>query len=154
MYSTERIWDHRAVVHTISELWDEISEDNAPPYVPDIVNEYYIAVFHEKDFIGMYRFNQLNSVLWEGHAFILPKYREHAVESGKAIQKWIVDNLKDAKKVIANVPECFPNVIGFLKKMGFKEQGYSSDSYTKNGIVGLYQFGMTVEEMKCQQQQQ
>ena len=154
MIRCERIWDHRVVVQTISALWDEISEDNAPPYVPDIVNEYYVAIIDEETYIGMYRLHQLNSVLWEGHAFILTEHRDRAVDSGDAIKKWIVDNLEGAKKVIANVPECFPNVIGFLKKMGFKEQGYNSDSYTKNGIVGLYQLGMTVEEMKCQQQQQ
>jgi len=154
VYRCERIWDHRVVVHTISELWDDIAEDNAPPYVPDIVNEYYVAVFDEATYIGMYRLHQHNSVLWEGHAFILKQHRQLAVESGNAIQKWIIENLEGAKKIIANVPECFPSVIGFLKKMGFKEQGYNSDSYSKNGIIGMYQLGMTVEEMKCQQQQQ
>lgn len=150
----ERLWDHRLVVHTINELWDEIAEDNAPPYIPDIVNEYYIGIFDDGTYIGMYRFHQINSVLWEGHAFILKEQREHAIGSGNAIQQWIIDNLTGARKVIANVPECFPNVIGFLKKLGFKEQGYNSQSYSKNGIVGMYQLGMTVEEMKCQQQQQ
>ena len=151
MYKCERLWNHQVVVQTIIALWDEIAEDNAPPYVPDIVNEFYVGIFHDNCFIGMYRFHQLNSVMWEGHAFILKEHREHAVASGHAIQKWIVDNLEGATKVIANVPECFPNVIGFLKKMGFKEQGYNSESYSKHGIVGMYQLGKTVEEMKCQQ---
>ncbi|MBT8449296.1 MAG: hypothetical protein KJO69_06380 [Gammaproteobacteria bacterium] len=133
-------------------MWDDISEDGAPPYVPDLVNELYVGVFADDKYIGMYRLHQHNSVLWEGHAFILD--REHSDGSGTAIKQWIVENLPDARKIIAHVPECFPNVMGFLKKMGFVEQGYSSDSYTKGGVVGLYQFGMTIEEMKCQQQQQ
>ena len=151
-YFVDRIWDHRVVVHTISELWDEIAEDNAPPYVPDIVNEYYVAIFHQKVYIGMYRFHQLNSVLWEGHVFMLD--RDHSIGAAEAIKEWIVANLPGAKKIIVNIPECFPNVIAFVKKIGFKEQGYNSDSYTKNGIIGLYQLGMKVEDMKCQQQQQ
>ena len=154
IYTCSRIWDYQVVIQTISAMWDDISEDNAPPYVPDIINEYYVAVFHEKEYIGMYRFHAHTSVLWEGHAFILEEHREHAVGSGDAIKQWIVDNLEGAKKVIANVPECFPNVIGFLKKMGFEEQGYNSDCYSKGGVVGMYQLGMKVEDMKCQQQQQ
>jgi hypothetical protein len=133
----------------MSVMWDDISEDNAPPYRPDLIDEFYVGVYADEEYIGMYRFHPHTSVLWEGHAFILK--REHSVGSGDAIKKWIVENLEGAKKVIANVPECFPNVVGFLKKMGFNEQGYNSDSYTKNGIVGMYQLGMTIEEMKCQQ---
>ena len=144
-YTTERIWDHRIVVHTISELWDEIAEDNAPPYVPDIVNEYYVGIYHKKTYIGMYRFNQLNSVLWEGHVFMLD--RKHSVQGAEIIKKWVVENLTDAKKIIVNIPECFSNVIEFVKKIGFEEQGYNSDSYTKNGIIGMYQLGMKVEDM-------
>ena len=138
----------------MSVLWDAVAEDNAAPYAPDIINEFWVGVFADKEYVGMFRLHQLISVLWEGHAFILPDKREHSAGSGEAFKRWIVDNVPDAQKVIANVPECFPNVIGFLKKMGFKEQGYNSHSYTKNGIVGIYQLGMTVEEMRCQQQQQ
>ena len=144
-YTTERIWDHRIAVHTISELWDEIAEDNAPPYVPDIINEYYVGIYHKETYVGMYRFHQLNSVLWEGHVFMLD--RKHSFEAAEAIKKWIVDNLVDAKKIIVNVPECFPNVVAFVKKIGFEEQGYNSDSYTKDGIIGMYQLGMKVEDM-------
>ena len=149
-YTCKRLLDYGVVTATISELWDEIAEDDAPPYQPDIVNEYYVGIFADGEYIGMYRLHQLKSVLWEGHAFIIN--REHSDGSGDAIKQWIVENLEGAKKVIAHVPECFPNVKGFLEKMGFVEQGYSSDSYTKNGVVGLYQLGMTVEKMKCQQQ--
>ena len=144
-YTCQRLLDYGVVMSTISELWDEIAEDDAPPYQPDVVNEYYIGIFADNKYIGMYRLHQLKSVLWEGHAFILN--REHSDASGTAIKKWIVENLEGAKKVIAHAPECFPNVINFLKRMGFVEQGYSSDSYTKNGVVGLYQFGMKVEDM-------
>ena len=149
-YTTERIWDHRVVVATISELWDEVAEDDAPPYVPDIVGEYYIGVFYQKNYIGMYRFNQLTSVCWEGHVFMLD--RQHSINAADAIKKWVVENLTGAKKVIVNIPECFPNVIEFVKEIGFKEQGYNSESYTKNKIVGTYQLGMKVEEMRWEQQ--
>lgn len=146
-YTCQRIWNHQLVTETMSSMWDEISEDDAPPYLPDLINEQYIGVWNDDDYIGMYRFHQHTSVMWEGHAFILEDKREHAVGSGNAIKAWIKENLKDAKKIIANVPECFQNVIGFLKGLGFVEQGVNSDSYNKNGLVAVYQLGMKVEDM-------
>jgi hypothetical protein len=144
-YTCQRLLDYGVVTATISELWDAIAEDGAPPYQPDIVNEYYVGIFADGEYIGMYRLHQLKSVLWEGHAFILN--RKHSIGSGDAIKKWVVDNLEDARKVIVHIPECFPNVIAFVKKIGFTEQGYNSDSYTKDGIIGVYEFGMKVEDM-------
>jgi hypothetical protein len=138
----------------MSLLWDDIAEDDAPPYTPDIINEYWVAILADNEYVGMYRFHQLTSVCWQGHAFMLRDKREHSLGGGNAIQKWVIDNLVGARKVIVEVPECFPNVIDFVKKLGFKEQGYNSDSYTKNGVVGKYQLGMTIEEMKWVQQQQ
>jgi hypothetical protein len=146
-YTCERLYNYRVAIETMSEMWDDIAEDDAPPYKPDLIDEFYVSVYADAEYIGMYRLHAHTSVLWEGHAFILPDYRQHTIGSGDAIKKWIVDNLTGAKKVIANVPECFPNVIEFLKHMGFKEQGYNSDSYSKNGIVGQYQLGMKTEDM-------
>jgi len=155
VYSCERIWNYQLVIQTISELWDEIAEDNAPPYKPDIVDEVYVAILFDKTYVGMYRLHQLNSVMWKGHAFILKEMRkEHSLQSGYAIQKWVLENIPDLQMMVVDVPECFKNVLAFVKKIGFKEMGFIPDCYTKNGLVGLHQLGMSKEEMKCQQQQQ
>ena len=154
MITCERLWDYSIIVQTISAVWDEISEDNAPPYQPDMTGEIWVGLFADKQYIGMYRFNPHTSVLWEGHVFMLPNHRGHSIDGGLAIQGWLVDNIPTLRKMIVNIPECFPNVIEFVKKIGLKEQGYNSDSYTKDGVVGMYQYGITFEEMKWQQQQQ
>jgi RimJ/RimL family protein N-acetyltransferase len=152
-YTAVRLWDYEIVCNTMDAVWDAISEDNAPPYTPDIVNESYVAIFADGEYVGMYRLHQHNSVLWEGHAFMLPDKRSHSLGGGNAIQQWVIDNIPDLQKMIVNVPECFPNVMAFVQKIGFTEQGYNSNSYTKGGLVGMYQYGITIEDMKCQQQQ-
>ena len=154
MITCERLWNYQTVIHTMNTVWDDISEDNAPPYKPDLIDEVWVGLFADDEYIGMYRFNPHTSVMWEGHVFMLPNHRVHSIDGGFAIQKWLIDNIPELRKMIVNIPECFPNVIEFVKKIGLKEQGYNSDSYTKNGVVGMYQYGITVEEMKCQQQQQ
>ncbi|MBU8921794.1 MAG: DUF2824 family protein [Bacteroidales bacterium] len=153
MIACERLWNYQVVIQTISAVWDEISEDDAPPYQPDLINEVWVGLFDDGKYIGMYRFNQLTSVMWEGHVFMLPDHREHAIEGGFAIQSWLIENIPTLRKMIVNIPECFPNVIAFVKKIGLKKQGYNSDSYTKNGVVGMYQYGITFEEMRWEQQQ-
>ena len=148
MYRTERLWNYQTVIHTMSVLWDVIAEDDAPPYVPDIIGEYYVGLYHGETYIGMFRVHQLTSVLWQVHAFMLPDQRKHSDAAGEQFKKWALENLPDAKKFIVNVPECFPNVIDFVKRIGFEEQGYNSDSYMKNGLTGTYQLGMKTEDMK------
>ena len=154
MITCERLWDYQIVIQTMNAVWDEIAEDGASPYKPDLIEEIWVGLFADNEYVGMYRFNPLTSVLWEGQVFMLSELRKHSVDGGLAIQKWLVDNIPNLRKMIVHIPECFPNVIEFVKKIGLKEQGYNSDSYTKNGVVGMYQYGITYEEMKWVQQQQ
>ena len=155
MYRCERLWNIQIAVDTISSMWDDIAEDGAPPYTPDLINEVYVAVYADDQYVGMYRLHQLTSVMWKGHAFILHAQRKaHSYESGLAIQKWVLENIPDLEMMTVDVPECFGNVLAFVKAIGFKELGFIPNSYTKDGVIGLHQLGITREEMKCQQQQQ
>lgn len=146
-YAITRTFDVGLAASVMGEMWDEVAEDDAPPYTPDVVNEIWLCVYSQDEFVGMVRLHAHTSVMWEGHIFILPQKRKHSKWVGGAIKGWIKDNLPGAKRIIANVPERFQNVVGFLKNNGFEEQGFSPSSYTKNGIVGIHQLGMNTEEM-------
>jgi hypothetical protein len=146
-FHCSRIFDIALAVNTMNTMWDAVSEDGAPPYSPDLVGEMWIGIYMGGMYIGMFRMHQLTSVCWQGHIFILPDQRKHSDGAGKAIKQWIVDNM-DAKKIVAEVPECFPNVIAFLERHGFKKQGFNADSFSKNGLIGTHQLGMNVEDMK------
>jgi len=139
-----RLWNYQVVGQTISAVWDEISEDNAPPYMPDLINEIYVGLFVDDEYIGMYRFHQHTSVMWEGHVFMLPDHRKHSIAGGFAIQKWIIENLPGIQKMIVYVPECFTNVIAFVEQIGLKKQGYNAGSHTNTGVVGLDQMPTAV----------
>lgn len=149
-YTCHRLLDYGVAISTMDAMWEEIAEDGAEQYKPDLVGEFWIGIYADNEYVGMYRIHQLTSVLWQGHTFTLPDKREHAFGAGKAIMGWVIDNIPGIKKMVVEVPDCFPNVLGFVKKLGFKEQGYNSDSYAKNGIVGVYQLGITDSEMRDQ----
>lgn len=147
-YHCIRLTDYQQALFVMQAMWDNISEDGAPPYIPDLVNEFWVSIMtSDNEFIGMFRMHQHTSIMWEGHVFILPDKRHHAKFVGDHMKAWIKENLTDAKRVIANVPECFPNVMGFLRNNGFEEQGYSPNSYNKGGVIGIYQYGMNIEDM-------
>ena len=154
----DRIYDYRLAIRTMDAMWSDIAEDGAEQYKPDLIGEYWLGLYKDGEYLGMYRIHQLTSVLWQGHAFMLPDKRECSFDAGMAIMDYVLDAIPSLQKMIIEIPECFPNVLGFGKKLGFKEQGYNSKSYIKNGLVGVYQLGMErddmIDKVKSWQQQQ
>lgn len=143
----KRLYDYEVVLGTMDAVWDSISENGIEKYKPDLLGEYWLGLFLDDEYLGMYRFHSLTSICLEGHVFMLPEKRDHSLSGGYAVMKWLVENLS-FRKVIVNIPECFPNVIDFVRKLGFVEQGYNSNAWSRDVIHGIYQFGILSEDMK------
>jgi len=143
----KRLYDYEIVLGTMDAMWDDIAESGVDRYRPDLINEMWLGLFLDGKYLGMYRFNSLSSILLEGHVFMLPEAREHSLVGGYAVMEWLKENAA-FNKIIVNIPECFPNVIKFVKALGLVEQGYNSESWDRNGICGIYQYGITREQMK------
>lgn len=115
-------------------MWDDISEDGAEEYYPDVVGEYWVQMFTDET-IGLYRLHRLNAITYQIHAFILPKHREnHANESGKMILQWCRDNL-EFNKLVAEIPFKYENVYRFTLAQGFRDEGVNRESFLKNGKI-------------------
>ena len=145
--SARRIYDVQVCMGVMHSMWDDISEDDAEEYYPDVVNEYWIGMFTDK-LVGMYRIHQLTSVSYQIHAFMMDRSQK---DSGKVILQWVIDNLPDMLKLNADIPEIFPNVLHFCLNLGFQDEGYDRHCYSKNGrIWGMNRLGITRDEI-CQQ---
>lgn len=144
-----RITDYAIAVHLLNTCWDEIAEDNAPPYVPDLINEYWIGFGKKNVLFGGYRLHQINAATWQGHTFTLPEFRQkYAKEGCYSVLQWLIDNT-DCKKLIADVPNKFINVQKFLEKIGFIKEGLNRESYTKDGILwDVTNYGLTRKEIE------
>ena len=83
-----------------------------------------------------------NDVTIEVHINVIPEFRHNAKEfAGLAVQ-WLWDNTR-CQKLVAEIPEIFPDVINFTKKFGFKPEGVNSLSYMRNGVLyDQYYFGL------------
>ena len=144
----KRLYDYEIVCGTMDAVWNDISEDGVERYTPDLLNEIWLGLFCDDEYIGMYRFHSHTSVLLEGHVFMLPEKRKRSLDGGLAVMKWLCENTQ-FNKIIVHIPECFTNVINFVEKLGFTEQGYSSQSFKKDGnIIGLFEYGISRGEVK------
>ena len=146
---TFRITDYAITQKIMSECWYEVSEDNAPDYLPDIVKEYWVGLAANGVVIGCYRFHQINGVTWQGHAFMLKQYRkDYSVRSAECMYRWMLRNT-DFKKLIVIVPSKFKNVLRFIENIGFKQEGINRKSFNKDDILwDLIHFGLTRAEIE------
>lgn len=134
------------------QLWDEISEDGVESYIPDVINEFWVALTDDK-LIGFYRIHALNTITYQIHAFILPEFRKkYAKQSGELILHWCLDML-EFNKLVAEIPFKYENVYRFTKSMGFKDEGINRQSFLKDGkIWDAHRLGITREEITWYQQ--
>lgn len=152
----ERLYDVQVCRAVCEKIWDEISEDDAPKFYPDVVHECWLGIYEEdadnnEKLSGIYRIHELNGVTWQIHALMID--RENAKESGRLALQWCYDF--GVQKLIAEIPVIYPNVYHFTKHQGFQDEGINRKSFKKNGeIVDCYRLGITREEIWQQLSQQ
>ena len=146
----ERTYDIALVWQVINhpEIMKSISEDGLNQHNPDVIREYWIAIYNEMDVIGVYRIHQIYSETWQGHVHILPQFRQYSKESGRVIFRWALDNMQFEKMQVV-IPDLYPNVYHFTLKQGFKDEGLMRKSYLKKGqLHDQYILGITRSEME------
>jgi hypothetical protein len=144
----KRLFDYELVLGTMDVIWGDISEDGQERYKPDLLNEYWLGLFMDGEYLGMYRFHSLTSAMLEGHVFMLPEKRQHSYDCGLKICGWLIENL-EFNRVSVNIPDCFKNVISFVEKLGLTKHGYISNCFLKNGgLIGLHQYSIEKVDMK------
>lgn len=145
--TAERIYDVQICMAVMGNMWDEISEDDAPVYHPDVINEYWVGIYDD-GLIGIYRIHPLNSICFQIHAFMMDRTKK---ESGKVILQWCVHNIEDMQKLIAEIPVIYQNVYYYTKKQGFKDEGINRKSFMKNDkLHDQYRLGITRSEIWSQ----
>lgn len=141
----KRLYDASVALYTLHSLWGEIAEDGAGIESPKVLDEYYVAVYIDDSYAGMGRFYHLGQILIEGHIFLLE--RSMSKECGHEIMKWLKDNV-DFNRLVCKIPDCFQNVCSYVEELGLVEQGFSDDSFIKDGeLYGVYEYGISKTDM-------
>lgn len=142
------------------ELWDRISEDgNKKDDFKILPNPYFwwIGCYSKKGvLVGIFWLHHINNVTIQLHAHVKKEYRkDYAYQCGREILKYFIKEFKNYEKMIAEIPEIYPDVIKFTLKFGFKEEGVNRLSYKKNNkIVNQCRYGITKKEVMIWLQQQ
>lgn len=88
----------------------------------------------DNDVLGLAIIDTITSLVAKFHYQVLPdKRKKYAVELHNKIVIHLKKILPDVKKLVAEVPVIYPNVIKFGVKQGWKVEGVNSKSYLKNG---------------------
>ena len=130
------------------DIAERIRDDSDAALVFDVEREAWVVMRDGDTVLGAYGLRPLNRYTLEIHAHILPEHRDqYAVETGWAILRWIVDN-QDYAKILAEIPACYPDVIAFTKKFGFKQEGVNRLSVQKDGkMIDQIWLGITRQEV-------
>lgn len=135
------------------DIWDAIAEDNIDPYTfePDLERDVWLSVTTEPgDVLGVFNLHSMNGITIQIHAMVLPQYRKtYSKAIGEAVLKYIYKQYPHCAKILASVPEIYPNVIRYLENRGFMHEGINRSSYEKNGkIWDQHWYGITRKEIK------
>lgn len=148
----ERTFDIALVWQIINhpEIMECISEDGLNQHNPDVIREFWVAIFNDQDVIGIYNIHQIYSKTWQIHAHILPQHRDYAKESGRVILRWALGHIQ-FNKLQAIIPDLYPNVYHFTLGQGFKDEGLMRESYFKNGdLYDQHILGISRDEIEVQ----
>lgn len=127
----DSILKHPGIIESIS---GDLTIDEAMSRQSPINNDWlYLKGVVDGVVVGLVVVHLTSQNWYQGHVQVLPEYRaEHAFTFGHDALEWIWGNTV-IPKLIALVPELYPNVKKFLDAQGFTQEGYITNSYKKNG---------------------
>ena len=145
----ERTFNAELVIVVMNEMWDSVSEDNAPNYYPDMYDEVWLKATKRGEVVCLYRLNKQSGECFEVHIFCRYAHRKVAVNSTRRFYEWVLVNLPYIQKIEAGIPVIYPKVIAFSKKVGFEIEGLRKSCFRKNTkLVDVQSLGLTKDNLK------
>lgn len=137
----EQTKDVERIRRILSDPWlaDRITEDGAEGMeIPIDGNVVYLV---DDDDSGVFIIQQLGAIEAEIHINMTQEGRKVATEFATECLRmiWTETGLK---KLVAQIPECYPDVIRFAEKMGLKREGVNEGSYLKGRLLNKVYLGI------------
>lgn len=127
------------------DIWERAAEDgiDKEAFYPSYDSMSLWLLCKDEENIGIILIHTDTSISIKIHPYLMEEHRERGREMMTEFYKWFLENT-DTHKINVIIPEPFRRVVNFSKKIGFKHEGFSEESYKKNGkIYGQYQLGIT-----------
>ncbi len=140
-------------VLSVKEISEAIFEDEVgdiTAFRPSVIDEIWLKACRGSypETVGLFRFHRITSVCLQVHIYILPEFRKkYAMDSAKQALAWVIKDVMGLQKIIAYCPEYYQNVYAFMKKFGFRNEGFNRESRKVGGnLYGQYLLGLTKSE--------
>ena len=129
----ERTFDNKLIksILSIPEIWETISEpgDTVPDEYSVDESYYLIGVNDLGEAVGLVIAHNTSIGVPQIHVQVLPEHRkQYADEFGRKALEWVWMNT-DISKLIAFIPEIYPNVKVYSERVGFNEEGFLTKTY-------------------------
>jgi RimJ/RimL family protein N-acetyltransferase len=133
--------DKDRIKRILSDPWlaDRITEDQAGEI--DIPIDGSVVYLVDEDDSGVFIIQQLGAIEAEIHINMTQEGRKVATEFATECLSLIWQQT-GLKKLVAQIPECYPDVIRFAEKMGLKREGVNEGSYLKGRLLNKVYLGI------------
>lgn len=145
----ERTYDEEEITSVIThpDIWERLVSDHSPAkeqWRPNLNDSVIALAGRIPELIGIATYIKSSPIVYRAHFQVLPEYRkEYALDFALSSVEWMKENTS-AEKLVAEIPEYHPNVIGFAHKTGFVVEGINTQSIKKDGKL-YNQFYMGLE---------
>lgn len=153
-FNLEVTFDMDAVreIITTPEIWERASEDgiDSDTYYPSFDDFHvWLLVKRDNENIGVILVHNDNTTSVKIHPYLFTEYHSLGREMMKKLYEWILSLPERINKVLASIPENQRKVYNYVKKMGFKDEGFNRESFVKDGkIYGQWCVGITRKEIE------
>ena len=147
----KQLFDERLIVAFVSDptLFNSMMDDM--PCSPEDLQPStespgvkWLGVYVDNGLVGLWYLNQLNCITWQIHVAYTPKVWGTGIP--KRTVKIALDKAFEvtrAKKMYANIPTTYAQVVAFAKAGGMKIEGTCKRNWQKNGqIYDTYHMGV------------
>ena len=112
------------------QIWD--SDDSVS--IPLHETIYHLVARLDGEVVGLVSFVPINSITWNPHISILPKYRGRGTDVMRLGINWMFENTP-CIKLVAFPPTFKKAMIRVFEKCGFEHEGFSSKSFRFNDVI-------------------
>lgn len=128
-------------IMTTPEMWSRIAVDGEeicdfePEDIPDDYRMLIIDTPHGTAGLYIFHPRDVFETSWQLHAHMLEAFRgRYTAASSPKVMQWAFDNLPaHAENLAAIVPLCFQEVIAYVERNGFKDEGYVKETVMRDG---------------------
>ena len=140
MYQFKRLNDYELIRETLTHprIYKWLVDDGCPVRedfkLVKSKHIWYIGVYENETYLGLWMFYPHNSICWEVHTCLLPIAWGKSTEMGKEMVTWLFNNTP-CQRIITNVPTFNKLALILAINVGFKEFGRNVKSFIRNGIL-------------------